>query len=256
MSHLKPIFMADSCLGGLSVLKSIWDSGANHDVVFLADYAVNPLGVKPDALIREVVFSWLEKAAQVSDTLVIGCNTLSIRYHQLLQTTTFDGGPARVISMVDGFKAMVDAESDRLYTKRVTIVGTAFTASQPTYPAILEANDPGVQVKTVAATELERTIARMQPWSAEDESVLTRPLRAALQETDVAVLACTCFPMARTELERQFPDVLFLDPGAHCAALLAGQSSSQHRSLDLRVSGEVVPQAQVAEFAASYLKNR
>ena len=253
MSDAKPIFMADSCVGGLSVLKSLWDAGASYDVVFLADYAVNPLGVKSDELIREVVFKWLRNAAEVSDTLVIGCNTLSIRYNQLLQKAPFDAGPARVISMVDCFKAMVAEESSRLSQKRVVIIGTAFTARQSTYTEILEAGCEGVQVKTIPATELERSIARMLPWSAEDDSVITEPLRAALAEADFAVLACTCFPMAQTELERLFPKVVFLDPGSYCAALLAGGDSAQHRSLDLKVSGDVVAEEVVHDFAKRYL---
>lgn len=256
MSETKPVFIADSCVGGLSVLKSIWDSGGTQDVVFLADYAVNPLGVKSDELIREVVFQWLEKAGEVADTLVIGCNTLSIRYDQLLRVTRFDAGPARVISMVDCFKAMVEKECEHLSHKRVLIIGTVFTASQDTYPELLQERCAGVEVKTIAATELERTIARLRPWSADDDSVLTQPLRAALAQADFAILACTCFPMARLELERQFPGVVFLDPGACCAPLLGGHSATQQRRLDLRVTGDVVPKASVAEFAAGYLQNR
>jgi glutamate racemase len=262
MQHLpptieaKPIFIADSCVGGLSVLKSMRTSGANQDVVFLADYAVNPLGVKSDEAIREVVFQWLGKAAEVADTLVIGCNTLSIRYDQLLRTTQFDTGPAQVISMVDCFKSMVEKESERLSHKRILIIGTVFTASQTTYPEILRAQCPGIEVKTIAATELERAIARLQPWTADDDSVLTGPLREALAQTDFAVLACTCFPMAQSELERQFPEVVFLDPGAYCTALLDDHSVRQHRGLDLQVTGDVVARANVVEFAESYLQSR
>lgn len=245
--------MADSCVGGLSVLKSIWTSGASPGVVFLADYAVNPLGVKKDDLIREVALKWLRQAAAVADALVIACNTLSIRFEQLAGTGALDGGPARVISMVDCFKAMVTAESARLSGRRVLIIGTVFTASQRVYPEILEARCPGARVRTIAATELERAVARLLPWSAWDDSVLTPPLRSALAETEVAVLACTCFPMAQVELQRQFPGVVFLDPGAHCAPLLAGHDASRQRRLDLRVTGEVVDRARVLAFAEGYL---
>ena len=110
-------------------------------------------------------------------------------------------------------------------------------------------------MKTVAATELERTIARLQPWSAADDSVLTPALRAVLEETDFAVLACTCFPMAQAELERHFPKVVFLDPGASCAPLLAGLNASQQRRLDLQVTGDVVATNSVLEFAEVFLQN-
>ncbi|MCX6855731.1 MAG: aspartate/glutamate racemase family protein [Verrucomicrobia bacterium] len=256
MIEAKPIFIADSCVGGLSVLKSMRASGANQDVVFLADYAVNPLGIKSDEAIREVVFQWLGKADEVADTLVIGCNTLSIRYDQLLRTTRFDTGPAQVISMVDCFKYMVAKENERLSGKRVLIIGTVFTASQTTYPEILRAQCPSIEVTTIAATELERAIARLQPWTPDDDSVLTGPLRASLALTDVAILACTCFPMARLELERQFPEVVFLDPGACCAALLSDHSATRQGRLELQVTGDAVSHDRVVEFAETYLQSR
>jgi glutamate racemase len=256
MNETKPLFIADSCVGGLSVLKSIRASGSGQNVVFLADYAVNPLGVKSDELIREVVFQWLSQAAAVADTLVIGCNTLSIRYEQLRLGTSIDGGPARVISMVDCFKAMLENESARLSDKRVLIIGTRFTANQRVYPDLLREHCAGVAVSTIAATELERSIARLEPWSAEDDSVITHALRAALAETEVAVLACTCFPMARSELEQQFPGVLFLDPGSYCPRLLEAPSAAQEQHLDLLVTGDAVAKERVLAFAEGYLPTR
>lgn len=43
MTESRPVFIADSCIGDLSVVKSLWDAGNASDAVFLADYAINPL---------------------------------------------------------------------------------------------------------------------------------------------------------------------------------------------------------------------
>ena len=48
MNESRPVFIADSCIGGLSVVKSLWNAGDASDAVFLADYAINPLGVKSE----------------------------------------------------------------------------------------------------------------------------------------------------------------------------------------------------------------
>ena len=254
MTESKPVFIADSCIGGLSVLKSMWDSGAENDVVFWADYAINPLGVKSDAIIAEVAGNWLRIAAEYSDTLVIGCNTLSIRYCQLDQSDLPDVGLEQVVSMVDCFKAMAEIEAPRLKHSRVLVLGTAFTASQPVYPDILDNLSAGIQVSTVAATELERKVARFQPWESEGDSVITAELRQALGNSDFAVLACTCFPMVKEELEALFPDVVFLDPGAYCSGLLDSSRYSQNRKLRVTVSGDVVSPGSVENFAESYLQ--
>jgi glutamate racemase len=253
MSDSKPVFIADTCVCGLSVVKSMWDSGCANEAVFMADYAVNPLGVKSDSAIAEVAGNWLAAAAELSDTLVIACNTLSIRYHQLLQSGNARPGLKQVVSMVDCFAAMVKVEADRLAGRKIMVIGTEFTAKQPLYADILAAALPGVAVSTIGATALERHIARSRLSGDRQEYLLTDGLGKALGDTDAAVLACTCFPMVRTELEALFPRVLFLDPGAYCADLLGQGGTSQDRKLSIRVTGDVISRARAVEFAKTYL---
>jgi len=253
MADPKPIFIADTCICGLSVLKSMWHSGYANEAVFMADYAINPLGVKDDATIAEVARNWLDAAAELSDTLVIACNTLSIRFHQLALSQHVHSGLQQVVSMVDGFKAMVNLEAERLAGRKVLIIGTEFTARQPLYGDIIGYALPGTKVSSISATTLERNIARIRLENKDKGSVLTDGLDAALAATDVAVLACTCFPMVKIELEALFPDVLFLDPGAYCAGLLMQSGTSQTRKLTLRVTGDAVPREQAVDFAKTYL---
>jgi glutamate racemase len=255
MSDLKRIFVADSCIGGLSVVKSMWNSGSAGDAVFLADYAINPLGVKSDSAIADVVDRWLRLAEEHADTLVIACNTLSIRYQQLTRPKAPPSRLRKILSMVDCFEAMAKIEADRLANRRVLVVGTEFTARQALYSDILSAAVPGTHIDTIAATNLERNIARLEPWESGLDSALTGDLRAAIENTDIAVLACTCFPMVRTELESLFPGVIFLDPGAYCSGLVTGSLLTQRRRLRIKVTGEVVATRRVTEFAQSYLGN-
>ncbi|MCW8925635.1 MAG: hypothetical protein OQJ84_05205 [Xanthomonadales bacterium] len=253
MADSKPIFIADTCICGLSVLKSMWESGSANEAVFMADYAINPLGVKDDAAIAEVAGNWLATAAELSDTLVIACNTLSIRFHQLGRSEQVHTGLRQVVSMVDGFKAMVKLEAERLADSKVLVIGTQYTSRQPLYADILGSALPVTEVSTIPATTLERNIARLRYAGNNGGSVLTDGLGEALANTDVAVLACTCFPMARIELEALFPDVLFLDPGAYCAGLLKKGGTKQTRKLTMRVTGDAVQKEQAVEFAKTYL---
>jgi len=253
MSPSAPIFLADSCIGGLSVLQSLWGSGRASQAVFLADYQCNPLGVKAEHEIAAVAKRWITTASSYGDTLLIACNTLSVRYHFLQQTEESLPQIARVISMVDCFEAMVSAERQTLLGKKVLIVGTQYTASQDVYPEILHANVPGVTTRTIAATELERRIARLQSWGLEDSAVLTAELREALAEADIAVLACTCFPMASKQLKAEFPEVIFLDPGAYCTNLLQASGKEDAQALRLSVTGNIVSTAEATAFARGYL---
>ncbi len=253
MTKPRPVFIADTCIGGLSVIKSMLKFGSTSDAVFLADYEVNPLGLKSDAAITDVVHRWLGLAEQHSDTLVMACNTLSIRYHQLFSSEMPPSGLKHIVSMVDCFAAMVRIEAGRLANRKVLVIGTAFTASQSVYADILSAALPGVRVDTVAATELERSIARLQPWEGRGNSVLTNELRQAIQNADIAVLACTCFPMVMVELQALFPAVIFLDPGTYCSGLLKESVQTQPWKISVKVTGTAVSEACIAEFAESYL---
>ena len=248
-----PICIVDTCIGGLSVVKSLWKANVAADAMFISDYAVNPLGVKSDAEIGEVADRWIGFAKEQSDTLLIACNTLSIRYQQLSATGSWRSMPDHAVSMVDCIAAMAGKEANRLEGRNVLVVGTEFTASQSLYSDLLSAAVPGVRVSTVAATALERSIARFESRSMHDESILTDELQRALRSTDVAVLACTCFPMVRDELESLFPAVEFLNPGSCAPALLPRSAAAGRRRLRIRVTGNVVSADQVKAFATRYL---
>jgi len=253
MSEPSSVFIADSCIGGLSVIKSLWEAGGARDAVFLADYEINPLGVKSDSEIAEVVERWLNTASEQSDTLVIACNTLSIRYHQMRESLDQLPRPEHVLTMVDCFKTMAEAEAVRLANHKVLIIGTEFTASQDIYPEILGTAVPGAQISTIAATGLERKIARFEPWETYGKPVLDNDLFEAIGETDFAVLACTCFPIVRSKLQSMFPGVRFIDPGAYCAGLLGKSASPQNAKLQITVTGNVVFNYKVELLAKSYL---
>lgn len=248
-----PICIVDTCIGGLSVLKSLWKANVACDAMFISDYAVNPLGVKSDAEIGEVAERWIDFATEQSDTLLIACNTLSIRYQQLSAKGPWRSMPDHAVSMVDCVAALAEKEARRLAGRNVLLVGTEFTAGQSLYSDLLSAALPGARISTVAATALERSIARFEFCSIHDESILTDELQRALQSTDVAVLACTCFPMVRDELESLYPAVEFLDPGSCAPALLPGSAAAGRRRLRIRVTGDVVSTDQVKSFATQYL---
>ena len=253
MTDTRPVFIADTCIGGLSVVKSLWRAGVATDAVFLADYAVNPLGVKSDDEIAATIDRWLRLAAEVSDTAVLACNTLSIRYRELYAAGPPAQAPARIVSMADCVAALAQHEAAQLANQRVLVIGTRYTASQGLYPQIIEDAATDVRTATVGATELERAIARLESWDSDNETVLTAELRRALAEADVAVLACTCFPMVANELSSLYPDVVFLDPGACCGDLLPSREGSQLPKLQLRVTGDTVSATRAREFARTYL---
>jgi glutamate racemase len=114
---------------------------------------------------------------------------------------------------------------------------------------------PGIRIDTLAATNLEQKIARFQPWKGGGDAVFTSEFRQAIEGTNIAVLACTCFPIVRAELKSLFPGVIFLDPAAYCSGLLKENAVTYDRKLSIKVTGKVVSKTRVTDFAQSYLNN-
>ena len=132
-------------------------------------------------------------------------------------------------------------------------MGTEFTAAQSIYPEIIRDTCTGARPNAIGATALERRIARFEAGEDKRAASLTVELRSAIETADVVVMACTCFPLVRDELETSFPGVLFLDPGAYCAELLSADSKSADNAVSLRVTGDEVSPASVVNFANTYL---
>lgn len=248
-----PVCVIDTCIGGLSVVKSLWKANVASDVIFVADYAVNPLGTKSETEIADVVNRWIGFAEEYSEMLFVACNTLSIRYRQLIESGALSSIQQHVVSMVDCVDAMCTREADRLAGRRVLILGTEYTASQPMYPQLLACAAPGAQVDTAGATDLERGIARFDSRSMNGKFVLTCGLRHALDQADVVVLGCTCFPMVRDELVARYPAAEFLDPAAFAPTVIPATTIEGRRTLRLRVTGDVVSTKKVESLARRYL---
>ena len=132
-------------------------------------------------------------------------------------------------------------------------MGTEFTAAQSIYPEIIRDTCTGARPNAIGATALERRIARFEAGEDKRAASLTVELRSAIETADVVVMACTCFPLVRDELETSFPGVLFLDPGAYCAELLSAGGKSADNAVSLRVTGDEVSPASVVNFANTYL---
>ncbi len=237
----KRLLVADSCIGGLSVVPSIADTNREDvELVFLADYAVNPLGTKSPGEISSVIDRWMRVAATTGGELIIACNTLSIRYQQVRGDTE----PATsVSSMLDYTEALIRAKRDDIDGRNVVVLGTAFTAAQPVYADMLHRIARPESVTGFAATGLERRVARL-----EDGPLFVDPgIEGALESADVVLLSCTCFPLIQAELEAAFPGTRFLAPGSE-----ATQTQST-KTLQLIVTGDVVQHSDVLQFARETL---
>lgn len=231
----------DTCLGGSTVAARAAAPGAGLRAFYLADYAVNPLGVKTADEVRHALERWVRIALPRTRTLVVACNTASVLLEQLPEVLSeAEGAGLRVLSMVRLLDRVLAAPASTVEGRRVCIMGTRFTVTQPVYrDRLLRAG--AAEVLPLAATRTEHTIAHLRHTSEDGRRDIVDEVGDAVRRADVVVLACTLFPLIGPLLLSVNPACRLLDPAAGIAGTLGGTSPAGTNQLTIAISGQAIP---------------
>jgi glutamate racemase len=209
MNAHMPIGIFDSGLGGLSVYREIRALLPVEDIIYYADSAYCPYGIRSPEEIRArsllISDMLLDRGAKV---VVVACNTASAMAIDHLRHAHPD------VSFV-GLEPAVKPAARLTRTGKVGVLATPRTVAGERLRWLIETHGGGVEVRTVAATGLVELV---------EDGILHGPaVRAALQplldpmldaRVDVVVLGCTHYPFLRDEIETYVgPDVMVIDSG-------------------------------------------
>ncbi len=196
MSDPRPIGVFDSGLGGLSVLREIRMLLPAEDLLYYADNAYCPYGIRS----REEIQERSERISRLLldqgvKAIVVACNTASAMAIEHIRSE-FPGVP--FVGLEPAVKPAVKLTRSR----KVGVLATPRTVAGERLRWLIETHANGVEVRTVAATGLvelveEGTLAG--PDVVETLRPLLDPMLAA--GVDVVVLGCTHYPFLRTEIE-------------------------------------------------------
>ncbi len=243
------VVLTDTCLGGSTVAARMATPGSGYRAFYLADFAINPLGVKTRDEVRAVLERWLRVAAARAGTLVVACNTASVLLVQSPDLLATAGGEGlRVWSMVDLLDRALAEASSAIDGKRVCLMGTRFTVAQPVYGERL-VRAGAAEVLPLAATRTERTIAHLRHLSDEGRQDIVDEIGETIRQSDVVVLACTLFPLVGALVREINPGCVIVDPAAGVAGLLAGGPTSGTNRLTLAVTGTSIALDEVRKAA-------
>jgi glutamate racemase len=245
MSEFSVVF-CDSCLGGTTVAARLAATRGGLRAFYLADYAVNPLGLKSEADILATLARWREVARSRSDTLVVACNTASVLYEHVHDRLPRLPRHLRIRSMVDLVDALLGCAD--LEGRRVCLMGTRFTVAQPLYrERLLKAGARAVV--PLAATVTEHVVARLAHRSREGRQAVAREIGDAIRGCDAVLLACTCFPMVTDIIHDLNPACLPLDPASGVEHVFPDRGSGPNR-ITVALSGTAVGAIEVREHAS------
>jgi glutamate racemase len=209
MNADQPIGMFDSGLGGLSVYREVRGLMPGEDVIYYADSAYCPYGLRSPEEIRARSLLISEMLlARGAKVIVVACNTASAMAITHLREAL--PGVAFV-----GLEPAVKPAVKLSGSGKVGVLATPRTVAGERLRWLIETHGGGVEVRTVAAPGLVELV--------EDGLLRGEPVREALQPlldpmlevgVDVVVLGCTHYPFLREEIQAYVgPDVAVIDSG-------------------------------------------
>jgi glutamate racemase len=214
MGDPRPIGVFDSGIGGLTVLKALWERLPNESTLYLGDTARVPYGTKS----AEVVTRYTEQNARFLierdiKLLVVACNTASAVALPHLERRL-------QVPVLGVISPGAQAAAERSRSGRIGVIGTAGTIRSGAYARALEAVRPGVEV-VGKACPLFVALAEEGWVSGEVPRLVAREYLAELKDAgvDTLVLGCTHYPLLKPLLHTLLgADVRLIDSAEETAA--------------------------------------
>lgn len=211
-NHTARILIFDSGVGGLSILQEIQQQYPSCLYFYGSDNAVFPYGTKSEDFLISRVDEVLHRMQEESqaDIIVVACNTAS--------TVALPRIRERFKQPVIGVVPAVKPAAKISKTKTIGLLATPGTVKRSYTQQLIDDFAHDCQIIRVGSSELvqlaEDKLAGKTISSSQLKSIIQPFLENMSHpdndlQLDTVILACTHFPLLKTELKRVLPDVSF-----------------------------------------------
>jgi glutamate racemase len=186
----------DSGVGGLTVVREIFDKLPDYQIIYFGDTARTPYGTKSKETIikyaREDAKFLLERGAKI---IVIACNTASAMAAEIL----------RKESGVPVFEVIVPAvEAALSATKKgkIGVIGTRATVTSGVYEIMMKKGNPDIEVASQPCPLLVPLVEEAwlnQPETKKIVKKYLQPLKN--KQVDTLILGCTHYPVLKNMIK-------------------------------------------------------
>lgn len=237
-----PILVFDSGVGGLSICQSLRKAGIRLPLLYVADTAWFPYGLREEAELLQRVQHLMEPLIRqhLPQLVILACNTLSTLALPALRAQ-FD---VPFVGVVPAIKPAAQQTQSGV----IGLLATPATVKRAYTDKLIAEFAPHCEVIRVGSNELVLAAERYFKEGQIDLAAIKHaiePLIEAKQQQglDTVVLGCTHFPLLLTQLDQLLPGIRWIDSGEAIARrvkeLLAGQSLDVgNDSLRLMFTGE------------------
>lgn len=208
------IAVFDSGFGSLSVIRSI-QKFATSDIVYYADQKNFPYGNKKKYKLRKIIKSTISKLEKSfkPDIIVMASNTPSILFPDLLNKKTI------------GVLPPIRKAAKITRTNRVGVLVTHTILKSEMLSIYLKKAAPNLSVKKIDASKLIKLVESGKFITCKElcRKTIRNVLKKALagDDVDVITLSSTHLPFLLPILQKEFPNIKFLDPADDIARKIA-----------------------------------
>ena len=209
----------DSGVGGLSVAAEIRTHLPHLGQIYVADDAFRPYGEKTINSLKQRLPGLIATLTEMCrpDIIVIACNTASTTALKQIRTAV----DIPVVGVVPAIKPAAKASQSHV----IGVLGTPGTVRRRYVDKLIRDFAAGCQVRLVGSSALVEQAELKLSGRPVDSKVIraeTAPLFEGPGRIDQVVLACTHFPLLRSEFEAAAPHpVRWMDSGAAIARRVA-----------------------------------
>ena len=216
-----PIGVADSGVGGLSVVRALRRELPHEDILYFGDTANCPYGNKTEEhllMLSGNMLSFLEK--RNAKCIALACNTTSALAPQLRMRIK-----TPIITIAE-CAANAVAELD---VSAVGVIATKFTIAGGIYNRCIHSAAPGVAVHGIGSANLASLVERSAN-SAEIDSEIKFCMEELLSKAPLkdVILGCTHYPLVLDRFKACYPELNFIDPAPQQAIALRKHLQSKN----------------------------
>jgi glutamate racemase len=228
------IVVFDSGLGSLSIIKPI-QKKIRAEIIYFADQDSFPYGTKSIAQLKKIIESTIKKLQErfEPDIIIVGSNTPSL----LLDIT--------IRSKIIGVYPPLYEAVKTTKTKTIAILATKSLVHSKKLTNYIKKNVPSkIKLIKINASSLVEFVESEKFISKKKfcEKEIQRILKPLLKERiDVAILSSTHLPFLLPFLQKNFPNIKFLDPGdmiANQVSTILQNKKSRLQRLQVFASGD------------------
>ncbi|MEK7580115.1 MAG: glutamate racemase [Patescibacteria group bacterium] len=182
----------DSGLGGLTVVKKIFEYLPDYQVVYFGDTARTPYGGRGPETIKKYALEDLDILLRMgAQLIVVACNTASaVAFDELIKKS-----PVPILEVIT---PAVEQAIKVTKNKKIGILGTRATVNSGIYQRLIAERDKSIKVFAQAAPLLVPFIEEGQLKSVELKRIIRKYLWSLKQQqVNTLILGCTHYPFIK-----------------------------------------------------------